>query len=92
MMRTDAELKLKAKLLAIRSTLNQDDAEHLVSLAKGDDILIGECLELERSGVTFPHITEWLEAKTGLIQAGSQSYRVCEAVLNLAMVGDRTTQ
>lgn len=91
-MRTDAELKLKAKLLAIRSTVKQDDAEHLVRLAKGDDGLLGQCLELEKSGVSFSHITEWLEAKTGLAQAGSQAYRVCEAVLNLSMAGNGPTQ
>ncbi|MBD1911255.1 hypothetical protein [Leptolyngbya sp. FACHB-8] len=88
-MHTESELKLKAKLLTIRSSLRQDDAEHLVRLAKGSDVLLNECLELEKSGVGFSYISEWLEAKTGQKETGSQAYSFCEAVLNLALVGNR---
>lgn len=88
-MRTEAELKLKAKLLTIRSSLKQDDAERLVRLAKGDDVLLNECLELEKSHVSHSYISEWLEAKTGLIEADSHAYSFCEAVLNLALAGKR---
>lgn len=91
-MRTDAELKLKAQLLTIRSTFSQEDAEHLVRLANGDDLLLGECLELEKSSVSFPYISKWLEVKTGLTEADSQAYSFCEAVLNLATAGKRNTQ
>jgi hypothetical protein len=84
--------RLRAEMLVLFSGLTKKDAEHLVQITSGDEVLLDECLQLLSKGINIAFVTEWLNAKTGVTQVGSKAYRFCEAVLNLAMGSGRTTQ
>ncbi|MEP1079342.1 hypothetical protein NDI52_28445 [Leptolyngbya sp. PL-A3] len=84
-----AEIRLRAQMLVICSGLNKKDAEHLAQITNGDEALLDECLQLLGKGINIAFVAEWLNAKTGITQVGSPTYKFCEAVLNLAMGSDR---
>jgi hypothetical protein len=85
----EAEIKLKARMLAIRHALQVDEAEYLLRSTNGDDTLLNECLALLSQGIGIATINEWLHEKIGLIKGRSQAYKFCEAVLNLSFGSQR---